>query len=79
MTEDQARKSANVLMAAAVLGAAVVVLRSPRLRRIAWQMARQYAMGPVALYAAATVRDAWDASARPDRNRSTTVQGRVAV
>ena len=31
-------------MAAAALGAAVIVIRSPKLRRLAWQMARQYAM-----------------------------------
>lgn len=51
-------------MAAAALGAAVFVLRSPKLRRMAWQMARQYASGPLAAWAATAVKDAWDASAR---------------
>ena len=50
-------------MAAAALGAAVFVLRSPKLRRMAWQLARQYAAGPLAAWAATTVRDAWDQSA----------------
>ena len=45
MTEEQARNAANVVMAAAALGAAVIVLRSPKLRRMAWQLARQYATG----------------------------------
>ena len=43
MTEERARQVANVVMAAAALGAAVLVLKSPRLRRLAWQLARHYA------------------------------------
>ena len=50
-------------MAAAALGAAVFVLRNPKLRRMAWQLARQYASGPLAAAVAGTVRTAWDASA----------------
>ena len=50
-------------MAAAALGAAVIVLRSPTLRRLAFQLARQYAGGPLAAWAATSVRDAWDQSA----------------
>ena len=71
MTEQQARTVANVVLAAAAVSAAVVVLRSPKLRRMAWQLARQYAAGPLAAWAAITVRDAWDESstraARPAR------------
>ena len=63
MTEDSARRVANVVMAAAALGAAVFVLRSPRLRRLAWQFARQYAAPPLAAWTATTARDAWLASA----------------
>jgi len=63
VTEKQARVAANVVMAAAALGAAVIVIRSPKLRRLAWQMARQYATGPLAVWTAGTVQDAWDASA----------------
>jgi len=65
LTEQQARTTANLLMAAAALGAAVFVLRNPRLRRAAWQMARQYARGPLAAALTTTVRQAWDDSARP--------------
>ncbi len=65
MTEEQARKTANVVMAAAALGAAVLVLRNPKLRRLAWNLARQYAGGPLAAVVAGAVRNAWDASSRP--------------
>ena len=71
MTEKQARLAANVVMAAAALGAAVIVIRSPKLRRIAWQMARQYAAGPLAVWTAGTVRDAWDESAEMVPARAT--------
>jgi len=67
VTEKQARTAANLLMATAALGAAVIVLRNPKLRRLAWQMARQYATGPLAVWATGTVRHAWDeSSARSD-------------
>ena len=71
MTEKQARTTANVVMAAAALGAAVIVMRSPKLRRIAWQMARQYAAGPLAAWTAGTVWDAWDESAETVPGRAT--------
>jgi hypothetical protein len=50
-------------MATTALGAAVFVLRTPKLRRLAWQLARQYATGPLAVWSAGTVRQAWDDSA----------------
>jgi hypothetical protein len=64
VTEQQARTTANVVMAAAALGAAVVVLRSPKLRRITWQLARRYAAGPLAMWTATMVQDAWAGSER---------------
>jgi len=70
MTERQARTAANVVLGAAALGAAVLVLRSPKLRRIAWQLARQYAAGPVAVWTATTVREAWDQSADTRSSRA---------
>jgi hypothetical protein len=74
MTEKQARTAANTILAAAALGAAFLVVRSPKLRRMAWQMARQYATGPLAAWAALSVREAWDesaSSARPLTARAT--------
>ena len=67
MTEERARQTANFLLAAAALGAAVIVFRTPKLRRLAWQFAREYAAGPLAAWTAATVRDAWDQSAPGNR------------
>jgi hypothetical protein len=55
-------------MAAAALGVAVIVLRSPALRRLVWRLATRSASGPLAVYAATMVRDAWDASG-PERLR----------
>ena len=89
MTEQQARNTANLLMAAAALGAAVFVLRSPKLRRMAWDLARQYARGPLAAAIATTVRNAWDESASTpapmlsrgatvDRSAGVTTRGNIA-
>jgi hypothetical protein len=61
MTEHNARRVADAVIAVAAVGAAIVVLRSPKLRRMAWQLARQYA-GPLAAWTAITVREAWDES-----------------
>jgi hypothetical protein len=63
VTEAQARTTANMIMVAAALGAAVVVVRTPALRRLAWRLARQYAAGPLAASAAMALRQAWDESA----------------
>jgi hypothetical protein len=62
VTENQARVTANVVMAAAGVAAAVIVLRSPYLRRLIWGLAKASA-APLAAYAAGSVRDAWSASA----------------
>jgi hypothetical protein len=63
MTEAQARTTANVVLATAVIGAAYYVLKTPSLRRKAWQMARTWATGPLALWVATEVRRAWEDSA----------------
>jgi len=62
MTQQQAQKVADAVIAVAAVGAAIVVLRSPKLRRMAWQLARQYAAGPLAAWTATTDRQAWDES-----------------
>jgi len=67
MTEDHARKTANVLMGAAAIGIAAFILRSPERRRLVWRLAREFAAGPLAVYAASLVRDAWDESGQPRR------------
>ena len=67
MTEEQARTTANVVMVVAAVGAAYYVLRTPPLRRAAWQLARRRAAGPLAVWFATEVRRAWDESGRMDR------------
>jgi uncharacterized membrane protein len=69
MTEEQARTTANVVMAGAAVGVAVIVLRSPRLRRFAMGLAKASA-GPLAMYAATSMRSAWEQSAALERRRT---------
>ena len=70
MTEQQARTTANLVMAAAAVGAAVVVVRSPSLRRLAAGLAKASA-APLAAYAVTTVRQAWEVSgSRPLHQRT---------
>ncbi len=62
MTEPQARTTANVVLAAAAIGAAYYVLRTPPLRRKVWQMARSWAAGPLVAWTAMEIRRAWEMS-----------------
>ncbi len=64
MTEEQARTAANVIIAAAAVGGAYYVLRTPPLRRAAWQFARRWAAGPLAVWVLTEVRRAWEESGR---------------
>ena len=47
MTEQQAQKTATILIGAAAVGAAYFILKTPRLRRMVWQLART-ALAPTA-------------------------------
>jgi hypothetical protein len=67
MTRRQAETTANVVMIAAAGAAAYLVLRNPKLRRLAWQLARQYATGPLAVWSAELVREAWLESGQDSR------------
>jgi apolipoprotein N-acyltransferase len=62
MTEAQARTTANVVLAAAAIGAAYYVLKTPPLRRKVWQMARSWAAGPLVAWTAMEIRRAWEMS-----------------
>jgi len=74
VTEQQARTTANLVMAVAAVGAAVIVLRSPRLRRLIAGLAKTSA-GPLAAYAASTVRTAWDESGSLEYRRDRAPRG----
>ena len=64
MTHRQAETAANVILLAAAAAGAYAVLRTPKLRRLVWQLARQYTTGPLAVWGAELVREAWQDSGR---------------
>ena len=63
MTERQAEKVANVLIGVALAGAAVYVLKTPALRRMAWGLARNALAGGGPAWLLAETRRAWQDSA----------------
>jgi len=64
MTNEHANQVANVVIAAAVTGAAVVVLRNPALRRLAWRLAVTAVTGMLPAWIGREVRQGWVASGR---------------
>ncbi len=67
MTDNSATKVANLVLAAAVLGAAYVVATNPPLRRLAGQLARVGLTGALPAWFAREVREAWVESGRRTR------------
>jgi len=67
MTERQAEKIANLVIGAAVLGAAVYVFRTPALRRIVWGAARNALIAGVPAWLLAETRSGWAGSADKPR------------
>jgi hypothetical protein len=65
MTPATTERVANVIIGAAVIGAAVVVLRTPSLRRLAWQLAKTTLAGTAPGWLGREVQQAWAQSARP--------------
>lgn len=63
MTQSSADKIANILMGAAAIGAAYYVLKTPRLRRLAWQLTLAAATGTVPAWITQEIRSSWEASA----------------
>lgn len=59
MTEDTARTIANVVLGAAVIGAAYVVVRTPPLRRMAWRLAVTALTGTIPAWLGKEVHQAW--------------------
>ena len=64
LDEDRARTVANVVIGAAALGAAVVVLRTPALRRLAFGLARTALTVTIPAWLSREVRQAWTDSER---------------
>lgn len=59
MTEENARRIANLVMAGAVLGAGYYIVRTPRLRRIAWRLLVTAVTGTVPAWLGGELRHAW--------------------
>lgn len=59
LDEDSARTLANVIVGAAALGAAVIVLRTPALRRLAFGLARTAVTVTLPVWFAHQVKQAW--------------------
>ena len=64
MKEETARTVANIAIGAAAIGAAVVVLRVPALRRLAFGLARTAVTTGIPAWIANEVRASWADSAR---------------
>lgn len=56
---------ANVVVGAAALGATYYVLRTPRLRRVVWQLTLATVTGFIPAWITQEIRASWDASAMP--------------
>ena len=61
---DSARMLANVIVGAAALGAAVIVLRTPALRRLAFGLARTAVTVTIPAWLTRQVQQAWAESGR---------------
>ncbi len=59
MTEENARRIANAVIAAAVVGAAYYVVRTPPLRRTAWKLLVAAVTGTVPAWLGNELRQAW--------------------
>jgi uncharacterized protein (DUF2236 family) len=64
MNETSAQKLANVLIGAAVVGAAYYVVRTPSLRRLAWRLAVTAATGSLPVWFRQEVQRGWAESGR---------------
>lgn len=64
MTEQTAQKIANVALGAVALGAAYVIARTPRLRRMALGLAMTSLTGAIPAWLAREAQHAWAQSGR---------------
>ena len=59
MTERQAETVANLVIGAAVLGAAIYVIRTPALRRVVWGAARNGLVAGLPAWLLTQTRHGW--------------------
>jgi len=65
MTQSSAEKFANVVIGAAAVGAAFYVLKTPRLRTLAWQFSVAALTGMMPAWFSREIRAGWEASGQP--------------
>ena len=65
MTQTSAEKTANIVMAAAGISAAVYVLKTPQLRRLAWRLSLAAMTGMLPAWINQEIRAGWEASGQP--------------
>ena len=71
MREETARTVANVVVAAAAIGAAVVILRVPTLRRLAFGLLKTAVVTGIPTWFAQETRRAWEESSKVEGQRPT--------
>jgi hypothetical protein len=64
MNRHTAETVADILIGAALLGAAIAVIRTPALRRLAWGLATTALTTTAPAWIGREVRDGWSRSAR---------------
>jgi len=79
LREETARTVANIVLATAAIGAAVVVLRTPSLRRLAVGLARTALTTTLPIWLSREVKQAWDASAPAADRGSRSADSRAAA
>jgi hypothetical protein len=62
MTPERAERIANVVIGVAAVGAAIVILRTPQLRRLAFQLARTALFTTAPAWAANELKNHWAAT-----------------
>jgi hypothetical protein len=77
MTDTTARRLADGILVAAVLGAAYVVATTPRLRRMAAAMALTTLTNTLPGWLSAEIGRAWAESERPEPTLATTPAGKA--
>jgi hypothetical protein len=62
MTEQQAQRTATILIGAAAVGAACFILKTPRLRRMVWHLARTALAPTASAWLITEARRGWNGS-----------------
>lgn len=79
MTQSSADKLANVVIGAVALGATYYVLKTPPLRRFAWQLTLATVTGIVPAWITQEIRASWEASTVPVTPASSRVHRQRAI